>query len=185
MDTILASSSPRRKELLSLIIPRFEVVEPDIIEEYPEFIPILEVAEFLAVRKATSVAEHYNKAVIIGCDTTVIIDGIILGKPVNDDDATRMLTLLSGRTHIVTTGVCFWCKGDTYSFSQSTDVTFYELTPREIFRYVRTGEPYDKAGGYAIQGVGGSFVKEIKGDYFSVVGLPIGRVKRELDDFLG
>ena len=181
---ILASSSPRRKELISLISDDVKIIPSDADESYDNTIPSEAVPEILAVRKAASVSKLYPNDTVIGCDTSVIIDGTILGKPLDKHDAARMLSLLSGRTHKVITGCAIFHQGKSISFSEGTEVEFYPLLTSEIENYVKSGEPMDKAGAYGIQGKASLFVKSIKGDYFNIVGLPISRLNRILDNFI-
>lgn len=180
---ILASASPRRKELLGLICNDF-VIEPSNADEtVTENIEITKYPEYLAEKKALEVFKNGHKNdTVIGCDTGVFIDKKMLGKPQSPDEARSMLKLLSGRTHSVITGCCVIKNGKKLSFSQQTTVTFYELTDEEIDEYISTGEPMDKAGAYGIQGRGAVFVEGINGDYFNVVGLPIARLNRALRD---
>lgn len=177
---ILASASPRRQDLLRLIADDFAVMPADVDEHdtgnsAPEAIP-----ELLAVRKAQAIAVTHPDNTVIGCDTGVFIDGVMLGKPTDTEDALRMLKMLSGRTHKVITG-CAVVKGRHIErFSQTTEVTFYPMSERELRDYIATGEPMDKAGAYGIQGKGALLVKEICGDYFNVVGLPVAALYRVL-----
>ena len=181
---ILASASPRRKELISLISDDVKIIPSDADETYDDTIPSEAVPELLAVRKATSVSKLYPNDTVIGCDTSVIIDGKILGKPQNEEDATRMLSLLSGRTHKVITGCAIFHKGKSVSFSEETEVQFYPLSKDEMSEYIKSGEPMDKAGAYGIQGKAALFVKSINGDYFNIVGLPVSRLNRILNNFI-
>lgn len=183
-QVILASKSPRRRELFKQICTSFEVMDSGVDELAIQKEPLLYYAERLARAKAIETAKKHPDCLVIGCDTVVVFENDVLGKPKDKEDLRKMLNLLSGKTHKVITGVCFSLKGKTSSFSQTTYVTFYDLTKREIEDYIATEEPWDKAGGYAIQGFGALFVKEIKGDYYNVVGLPLARCKRELDIFL-
>ena len=183
MKTILASASPRRQELLRYITADFEVIPADVDETLPVGVPAEESAEFLAVRKAVHVAQQNINSVVIGSDTVVIIDDEILGKPVDEDDAERMLKKLSGRVHKVITGVCIACGNRTFSFSEATDVKFYKLSDEEIREYIKTGDPMDKAGAYGIQSAGCVLVEKIDGDFFAVMGLPVARLKRVLGNF--
>lgn len=178
---ILASASPRRRELLQYIVPEFEVIPADIDETLPSSVPPEKSAEYLAVQKAEHIAKLHPEATVIGSDTVVIIDNVILGKPADDADAFRMLKALSGKTHKVITGVCLAGGGITDSFSCVTDVTFYPLSDDEIRAYIATGEPSDKAGAYGIQGFGSVLVRSINGDFFNVMGLPVAALKRRLD----
>jgi septum formation protein len=178
---VLASASPRRQELISLISKDVKIVPANVNEDFSSDITAEQVPEMLAVRKAAYVAKEYPNNTVIGCDTSVIVDGEILGKPADDTDAKRMLNLLSGKTHQVITGCAIFKNGRSLSFSETTDVTFYALTAEEIEKYVSTGEPMDKAGAYGIQGYGSLLVKGICGDYFNVVGLPVGKLNKMLN----
>ncbi len=184
MDIILASVSPRRKKLLSMLYSDFRVIPSDIRELVPRDLEVEKCPEYLACAKAETTAQGRKKSLVIGCDTAVICDGKMLNKPRDTNDARIMMNMLSGTVHKVITGCCLCYMGLSYSFSESTEVEFYELTEQEIEEYIVTSEPYDKAGGYGIQGRGGVFVKKINGDYYNVVGLPIARLKREIDGFL-
>lgn len=181
MEVILASASPRRQELLKMIVPSFLICSSDIDEDVPLVVPVNLSAEYLATEKARKIALSHPDSLVIGCDTVVIIGGEILGKPTDKNDAYRMLSLLSGEIHTVITGVCLCVNGTERSFSEVTEVEFYPLSDEEISTYIATNEPFDKAGGYGIQGYGGVLVKRINGDFFNVVGLPIARLKRELN----
>ncbi len=181
MPVILASASPRRQELLKYAVKEFEIIPADVDETLPEGIPAEESAEYLAVQKAKAVAADHEFDTVIGCDTVVVLDNEIMGKPRNINHARQMLGRLSGRTHKVITGVCICRRGKSISFSQCTEVEFYELSDREIDEYVNTGDPMDKAGSYGIQSEGCVLVKEIHGDFFNVVGLPVAMLKRVLE----
>lgn len=183
MDVILASSSPRRKDLLKYVIKKFKIIPSDIKERVPYDLKPEECPEYLAREKARFVSRGYTDALVIGCDTAVIIDDKILNKPATTQDARLMMHLLEGKTHKVITGCCICCDGMEMSFSEATDVEFYPLSDDEIEAYIHTTEPYDKAGGYGIQGNGALFVKSINGDYYNVMGLPVARLSRELHDF--
>lgn len=182
MALILASGSPRRRELMHLITDDFTVKTTDADETLPADIDPAKAAEFLAVQKAKAAAELYPEDTVIGCDTTVIHDGRILGKPADRADAEKMLKALSGCTHQVITGAAIISGGRVFSFSETTQVEFYPLTDSEIQSYLDTDEPYDKAGSYGIQGKGSLFIKGIKGDYFNVVGLPVALLYRKLKE---
>ncbi|MBQ7128644.1 MAG: septum formation inhibitor Maf [Clostridia bacterium] len=184
MKVILASKSPRREELLKTVFEEFEIIPSDCEEVVPKNISVKDVAEYLAILKAKDVAKKYRDSLVIGADTVVIVDGEILGKPKDKFEAKRMLKKLSGKTHTVVTGCCLCLNGKMNSFSKSTKVEFYKLTSDEIAEYVKTGEPMDKAGAYGIQGKGALLVKQIDGDYFTVMGLPIAKLKREIDEVL-
>ena len=184
-EIILASKSPRRKEIMSLVGLEFSVQVSDVEEIVPEGCPIEKESEYLSGLKAEAVFREHEDAIVIGSDTLVAIDGDVLGKPKTVEGAKAMLRRLSGRTHTVFTGVTvFWKEnGETRkdSFTSRTEVTFYELDDGEIDRYVATGEPMDKAGAYGIQGFGARLVKGIEGDYFTVMGLPIAEVLRRIE----
>ena len=175
-EVILASGSPRRQELLQLVIDHFEVYVSDVDETLPEGIAPCDAVEMLALRKAQTVADLRPHALVIGADTVVAVEGQILGKPRDDDQAAEMLRILSGRTHQVYTGVAICEKSASSVFSCCTQVEFAPLTEAEIDWYLSTGEPFDKAGAYGIQGYGARFVKGITGDYFNVMGLPVNRL---------
>jgi septum formation protein len=177
---ILASSSPRRKELLENIHLSFEVSSSDVDESFSKTLSPDVVVKLLAERKAKAVAANNPTAFVLGADTIVVLEGTVLGKPNDEVEAADMLRRLSGKTHEVYTGVAIVSPKDSFSFYEKTTVTFWELTETEINMYVSSGEPLDKAGAYGIQQLGSFLVKEIQGDYFSVVGLPISRTVREL-----
>lgn len=181
---ILASASPRRRELMALAGYDFEVICADINETVPKNAAPEDVVKSLALQKAQAVAENHSDAVVVGSDTVVALDGKILGKPHSEREAAEMLRLLSGRKHKVYTGVAIVCGEKVKTFFDETDVEFYPLSDAEIEAYVATGEPMDKAGSYGIQGKGALLVKGISGDYFNVMGLPISKVYREMRDFL-
>ena len=180
MKYILASQSPRRKELLSLCLENFEIYPSEIPEIVPENLECSKHPEYLAILKAEDIAKKFPEAIVIGADTSVILDDEILGKPKNRQDAERMLKMLSGNVHKVITGCAVVKNGITESFSVTTEVEFFSLTQKEINDYLDTNEPYDKAGSYGIQQKGGLFVKALKGDYFNVVGLPIAYLNKLL-----
>lgn len=184
MDVILASSSPRRRELLKKLYPNFRVKPADIRELVPRSLEVERCPEYLACEKARFIASGYKNTLVIGCDTSVIIEGKILNKPRDTNDARKMMSMLSGKTHQVVTGCCLFYHEKFKSFSVVTQVEFWELSEAEIEQYIRTSEPYDKAGGYGIQSQGALFVKSITGDYYNIVGLPISTLKREIDTFL-
>lgn len=175
---ILASKSPRRRELLRLITPDFTVDSADADETLPDGIAPHEAVMRLSQIKAQPFAE--SGATVIGADTVVAIDGEILGKPKDSADAFNMLKKLSGREHSVFTGVTILRGGGQKTFYVQTKVKFYDLTDEEINEYIATGEPFDKAGAYGIQSKGSLLVEKIDGDYFNVVGLPVSRLAREL-----
>lgn len=180
---ILASKSPRREELMGRITDNFEIIVSEVEEILPEGISPEDAPVYLASLKANAVAREHRGETVIGADTVVILDGRILGKPKNEDDAFSMLSMLSGKTHAVVTGCCITDGEREISFSQSTEVTFYDLFDEEIRDYIKTGEPMDKAGAYGIQEKASVFVREISGDFFNVVGLPVAKLYRKLREF--
>ncbi len=184
MKIVLASQSPRRKELLGKMGLEFTTKAPEIDETALSGLPARQLVEALSREKALWAARQEDpEAIVIGSDTVVVRDGEILGKPASPAQAEEMLASLSGRSHEVCTGVTV-CQGDrVVSQVEVTQVTFRHLTPQEIARYVRTGEPMDKAGAYGIQGLGALLVEGIQGDYSAVVGLPVCRLGRILLDF--
>lgn len=168
---ILASSSPRRHELLSLLGFDFSVVKPDIDETYADASPEQYVSR-LATEKACAVLSRYPDNLIIAADTTVVLSGNVLNKPINRDDAADMLRQLSGNTHQVLTGFCVANTSQSVTRVVASDVTFRTLTEGEIRAYCETGEPDDKAGAYAVQGIGAAFIERLDGSYSGVMGLP-------------
>lgn len=182
---ILASASPRRRELLKLICEDFKSVSPDVDETVPAQVEILKRPQFLAVKKAMHVWGCLSeKAVVIGCDTGVFIDDEMLGKPKDEDDAFSMLKRLQGKDHLVVTGCCITDGTHKREFSVTSRVFFYPLSDEDIKDYIATGEPMDKAGAYGIQGKGSLLIEKIQGDYFNIVGLPLSAITRELKAFL-
>ena len=183
---ILASASPRRRELLSLTGLPFRIDAPDVDETCS--LPPREAVKELSRRKALAAAKLHPGCVILAADTLVSVDEKALGKPQDAEDAFRMLSGLQGRTHQVYTGVALvkkqTGKTEVSSFFEQTDVTMYPMGEEEIRGYIATSEPKDKAGAYGIQGRAAIFVKEIRGDYNNVVGLPIGRLYQELKDWM-
>lgn len=182
---ILASASPRRKELLALTGLKFEVGPANYAEDMNLKLSPHELARFLSLEKAKSVAGKYEDAIIIAADTFVVMGEKILGKPHSQEDAKRMLGLLEGRTHSVITGFTILDArtGKKLSRSVETRVTFRKLTEKEIDAYVKTKEPLDKAGAYAIQGLGSILIKSIEGDYTNVIGLPLCALAESLKEF--
>ena len=179
-NVILASASPRRKELLSIILDDFNIMHSTCEEIIPQNCDVFSVAEILAKQKATDVYNKHKDCLVIGADTCVIVDNIILGKPKDKNDARSMIKSLSGKTHYVVTGCCIVHNDKTETFSQITEVEFHKLSEKEIEEYINTSEPYEKAGAYGIQGKGSLLVKKINGDYFNVVGLPISTLNLKL-----
>lgn len=177
---VLASASPRRSELLRNAGIPFEIHPADIDETPLPAEDAKSCAERLALEKARAVACLRPDNVVLGADTVVVVDGQILGKPVDAADAARMLRLLSGRDHRVITGVCLVVNGECSVASETTVVKMVPISAQEIADYVATGEPLDKAGGYAIQGLASRWIPRIEGDYGNVVGLPVALVYRML-----
>ena len=180
---ILASASPRRRELISLITTDFEIHTADVDETIEKGTSPEDAVMLLSLKKAKAVSELFYGRTVIGADTVVVCDGKILGKPENRENAKEMLRMLSGRTHQVLTGVTITDGEKTDTFFVSSDVAFLNLTEDEISSYVQSGEPDDKAGAYAIQGKGSLFVEKINGDYFNIVGFPVSEVNRHLKSF--
>ncbi|MEK3901385.1 Maf family protein [Paenibacillus sp. FSL R7-0179] len=184
---ILASGSPRRRELLASLGLPFEVLSSDADESTPPEWNLEAIVRNLALRKAEAVVPVAGDrdAVIIGSDTIVVLDGMVLGKPADEQDSARMLEMLQGRTHQVYTGVaCIGsAEGRTLVDHRVTSVTMRAMSEEEISAYIATGEPADKAGSYAIQGLGATLVEEIEGCYFNVVGLPLSLLSGMLSGF--
>lgn len=181
-ELILASGSPRRKELLARTGRSFRVIVSDADEIAVADMEPASVAMQNARVKALAVAANApDSATVIGADTIVVLDERIFGKPSDEEDARRMLGELAGKTHQVITGVCLARDGQCETFAETTNVCFRKLSASEIDAYIATGEPLDKAGAYGIQGAAGAFVDHIEGDYDNVVGLPVARLERALD----
>jgi len=183
---ILASNSPRRRELLAGLGIDFDVkVLPDIAETYPDDLPAAQTAEYIAQEKAAAYSALLNPdELVITADTVVVVDGEVLGKPSDADDARRMLCQLSNKTHQVTTGVCLTTSTRQKHFSVTTDVTFRQLSIEEIDYYIDHYHPFDKAGAYGIQEwIGYVGVTSLNGSYFNVMGLPVQRIYIEMSDF--
>lgn len=185
MKVILASGSPRRKELLSKIISNFEVVVSDVDETIDESLPGNVIVSELAKRKALVVAKNFPTDLVIGSDTIVYLDGQVLGKPTNEQEAAQMLGKLSGTKHHVYTAVYMTNGSLEVTEVVDTIVTLYPLTEKEITNYISSGEPMDKAGAYGIQGLGALLVSEIQGDFYAVAGFPVAVVYRMLAKFDG
>ena len=185
---ILASASPRRREILTMVGQTFDVIVSDCDENISYDGPE-DMVRKLSCRKAEHVADKIKKDpdphLVIGSDTIVYYQGTILGKPLDEEDAFRMLTELSGNTHTVYTGVTVINTGSgrTETFCEATKVEFYPVTEEEIRAYIATGDPLDKAGSYGVQGLGAFLVKRIEGDFFTVVGLPVAHLLQVLRTF--
>lgn len=185
MSIILASNSPRRRELLAQIgIRDFQILSPDVDEAVESGLSPARMVEALSLRKARAAAGRAGaEDLILAADTVVALDGRVLGKPRDQEEAFAMLSALSGREHRVYTGVTVLGGGRAATEHEETAVCFRELAPGEIWGYIATGEPMDKAGAYGIQGVGALLVRGIRGDYCNVVGLPVFRLGRMLARF--
>ena len=183
MALILASASPRRRELMGLITPEFIVETSDVDESGITAATPALLAQELATAKCRAVAAHHPREVVIGCDTVVDLDGAVLGKPADREEARAMIRALSGREHLVHTGVCIRQGDRADTFAETTRVEFYPLSDEEIEAYISTPEPYDKAGAYAVQGGAARYVKQLVGCYFNVMGLPVSAVYRHLSAF--
>ena len=177
---ILASQSPRRKELLEKCGYPFEIDVADIDESISNTKDLNEEIRQLSIRKAKAVLERHEDCIVIGSDTIVVIDHEVLGKPHTKEEAKEMLEKLSGKTHQVITGIAIISNQRTYSNTSTSYVTFEVLSKEEIDKYVATNEPMDKAGAYAIQGIASRYIKNINGDYYSIMGFPVSMVYEEL-----
>lgn len=180
---ILASRSPRRRELLEQMKLSFIVKASGKSEKVDKSMPPHEIVMALAEQKAEDVWRKNKKEIVLGADTIVYNRGEVLGKPVDAEDAKRMLEQLSGRTHQVYTGVTIYSEQKIIRFFDYADVSFYPLTLQEITWYVKSGEPFDKAGAYGIQGLGAYFVQRMEGDFYTVMGLPLAKTMRALQSF--
>ncbi len=182
-DLILASNSPRRRELMLKLRRPFYADPAKGEESLPSSISNEDAAVYLAEKKAREVYDRHRdeEVTVIGSDTIVLLDGEIFGKPKDEEDAKRMLRRLSGRTHEVRTGVCVISPSGTESFTSASKVSFYELSEEDIDIYVQSGEPMDKAGAYGIQEEGALLIKAIEGDYYTIMGLPIAELNRKLN----
>lgn len=183
-QVLLASESPRRRELLHLLFEKFEVCSPNVDETLAKTISPQNAVQELALRKArAAAASHPNGWLVIGADTLVALDGKILGKPKDEADAAAMLRMLSGQMHTVFTGVALCLDGHERVFYSQTQVHFAQMCEEQIAWYISTKEPMDKAGAYGIQHYGARFIKGIEGDYFTVMGLPVHRLYEEVGLF--
>lgn len=183
-EVILASASPRRRELLSCMAGEFKVIPADTDETLPDYMPAKMASEYLAREKCLAVARQYPEAIVIGSDTTVVVDDEIFGKPSGHDEAVKMLSALSGRVHSVISGIAVSCRGRTKSSSDTTLVGFKTLSNEQIEDYIATGSPFDKAGGYGIQDFENGEVYIESGSYSNVVGLPVEELTLLLEAFL-
>jgi septum formation protein len=182
MQIILASSSPRRRELLSALGMPFEVIAPDIDETLMDGEKPVEFCIRASYDKAHAIAQHHTEAIVLGADTVVVVDNTVLGKPENKTEAAKFLTMLQGRSHDVFTGYSIIEKSKEKSISKviHSKVYFRDMTAEEISWYISTGEPMDKAGAYGLQGIGALFVDKIEGSYTNVIGLPLSDVYEDL-----
>jgi len=181
---ILASSSPRRQYLMSEAGFKFRVEKPDVDESFPSDLPLDQVARYLAEKKAEYFRPTMRDEIIVTADTVVILDEKIINKPADRSEAVCMLSALSGKTHLVMTGVCISSKEKEQAFDDTTEVTFQPITPAEIDYYVDTFKPYDKAGAYGAQDwIGMIAIQKITGSYFNVMGLPIHKVYEHLKNW--
>jgi septum formation protein len=182
---VLASSSPRRQYLMREAGFDFTVEKPDVEESFPEELPVEQVARYLANKKAEYFRKDLHNQIIVTADTVVILDGEIMNKPADRNEAIAMLSRLSGKTHLVMTGVCILSTEKEESFDDTTEVTFRKLTQEEIEFYVDQYKPYDKAGAYGAQDfIGMIAIEKIKGSYFNVMGLPIHKVYEHLKSWV-
>lgn len=182
MRVILASKSPRRRELLSRLVDKFEIITAETDESLPEGVHPQCGVEVLAIRKGEAVASEAGvDALVVSSDTLVELGGAALGKPEDREDAHRMLKMLSGKTHNVHTGVAIHYMGRVFSGVQTSRVTFRGMSDEEIYSYIDTGEPMDKAGAYGIQGLGGKFVADFDGEFEGIMGLSISLTKELLE----
>lgn len=182
---ILASQSPRRKELLQLAEIEFDVIVADTDESYPSGLSFEEIAIHIAKNKVLAIAgKNETDKIIIAADTIVVCDGQVIGKPINEEDAVKIISKLSGNKHSVVTGVYMVQKTKEIFFADVTEVSFHSLTENQIKYYVNKYKPFDKAGAYAIQEwIGAVGIKNINGDFYNVMGLPISRVVAALQQF--
>lgn len=181
---VLASGSPRRKELLASLGYPFEVIVSDIEEVVDNSLEVKEIVKSLALQKATAVFNENKDAVVIGSDTVVACQGKILGKPHSKQECKEMMELLRNREHSVITGVAILYDDKVVNFADESKVYFDDISDEEIAEYVEMKEPYDKAGGYAIQGWAGKFISRIDGSYYTIVGLPTSSLYKALKEIM-
>lgn len=183
MRLILASGSPRRKQILGLLNIPFEVIVSNAEEDIDNSKPLENEIEKLSFLKAEEVFKRNDDAIVIGSDTIVTINGKVLGKPTSKENAKEMLNLLQNNKHTVITAVTIMSKDKVITFHNNSDVYFNSMSEKEIDEYIETNEPMDKAGAYAIQGIGAKFIKKIDGDFYSIMGLPLNEVYLKLREF--
>ncbi len=184
MRIVLASASPRRREILSMVCSDFEIRVSSADESYDSDTPLDQIPKILAQRKAMAVPIE-NGEVIIGADTVVIANNTLMGKPKSREEAIAMLKAFSGTEHLVVSGICIRTRDTIYAESVTSKVYMRELSQREIEKYVDIDEPYDKAGAYGIQEMAGAFVSRIDGDFYNIVGLPLCRLTEIFKEKLG
>lgn len=177
---ILASQSPRRRELLSMLGLEFEIITADIDETMDETVSVEMAVAEISRKKAEAVGKNNPGRLIVSADTIVTVEGKILGKPHSEEEAKAMLQSLSGRSHTVMTAFCLYCDGEAETHVEKTDVVFKPLSDEEIEAYIATGSPMDKAGGYGIQDGAAVFVEALRGDYYNVMGLPLCALVKRL-----
>lgn len=183
MKIILGSKSPRRKELLNLLGYDFQIVVSDV-DEKVAYSSFKDMVLKIALKKAEAIASNYLDYLIISADTIVVCGDEVLGKPKDRDDCRRMIKLLQGNTHFVYTAVVLMYQKETKYFVEETKVWVTKMSDEEIETYINTNEPYDKAGGYGIQGIFGKYIEKINGDYYNVMGLPICRLNKEINKLM-
>ncbi len=181
---ILASNSPRRRELMNMLNIDFISIATNIEEIIDQTLTYDEMVIDLSFQKAYEVFKDHKDSIVLGFDTLVVINDMILGKPKDKDEAKNFLNILSGDTHLVYTGCTILTKGLSKSFFSTAQVTFAKLSDEEIEEYISTGEPMDKAGAYGIQGYGSKFVERINGDYYAIVGFPVAKIYKELKSII-
>ncbi len=184
MKIVLASASPRRREILSMVCDSFDVRISSASESYSDDTPLDQIPKILAERKALSVPMEQDE-IIIGADTVVICEGELMGKPKSRQDAIRMLEKFSDNTHAVVSGICVRTHDKLYSESVTSYVNMRKISREEIEKYIDRDEPYDKAGAYGIQEMAGAFVRSIDGDFYNIVGLPLCRLTEIFKSELG
>lgn len=181
---ILASKSPRRKQIMEMLNIPFEIIVADIDEKINHNNDLVKEIENISFLKALKVFNDHKDAIVIGADTIVIVNNEVLGKPKDEEDAKRMLKLLENNKHHVITGVTILSNNQSETFSNISEVYFNSIDDKEIEEYIKTGEPMDKAGAYAIQGLGAKFIKKIDGDFYSIMGLPLSDINIRLKKYL-
>lgn len=183
MALVLASKSPRRRQLMALVAPNFLVTQADIAEDAGNNILAAKTALHIARQKAQNAALQHPQDIVIGCDTVVEINGMAVGKPHGKQQAIEMLKLLRATRHWVHTGVCVMAPNRQHSFCETTAVDFAYMPDEEIKAYAETSEPYDKAGAYGVQGWAARYITRIEGCYYNVMGLPVARLAKVLEKF--